>query len=100
MEEALRREYQLNPDLWIIRAGTFYDETRAAERLTLLLDRGYEAQLASGESDGRLAFELQVGPYDTEKEADAVALVLSDAFGFAPSVSMLSGSGGSTENQE
>jgi len=84
-----RRRRALDPDLYIVNAGLFRDDQKAAERLQLLLDRGYEATLTSGETDGRLAFELRVGPYESLREATQVGNVLAEAFSFDTSVELL-----------
>jgi hypothetical protein len=83
------REAALDPDLYVVTAGRFHDQELATDRLTLLLDRGYEGTLVSGDSDGILIFELRIGPYESLREAENVAVVLVEAFGFDTSVMKL-----------
>ena len=93
-EQALleaERAAAASPDLYIVSAGLFHDQELATERLTLLLDRGYDASILSGEADGSLVFELRVGPYETNREAEDVAVVLVEAFGFDTSVMLIPG---------
>jgi len=83
------REAALYPDLYVVTAGRFHDQELATDRLTLLLDRGYEGTLVSGDSAGILIFELRVGPSASLREAENVAVVLVEAFGFDTSVMKL-----------
>ena len=85
------REAALHPDVYVVSAGLFHDGGLATRRLTLLLDRGYDASILSGEVDGVLVFELRVGPYDRKQEAEDVAVVLVEAFGFDTSVMLIPG---------
>ena len=72
-----------------IRAGVFQDEVRAADKLTEVIDAGYEATMVSGTHNGELRYELQVGPFGTLKQADDVSAVLQRSFGLDPSVTVL-----------
>jgi len=76
-----------------IRAEVFRDPDEAEETLTQVLDFGYDGTLVSGETDGVLLLELQVGPYPTLEEAQEVQSVLRRAFDFDPSVMVLDDGG-------
>ena len=69
------------PNLYIVTAGVFYDETLAAEKLTILIDRGYDGILVAAEADDLVVFELRIGPYESLREAESAAEVLNEAFG-------------------
>jgi cell division septation protein DedD len=72
-----------------VQIATFFDETRATETLTTLLDAGYDGTLVSSESDGRLVFSVQLGPFDDLSEAERASETLDAAYGFASSVTVL-----------
>ena len=67
------------------------DESDATERLTVLLDAGYEGRLMTSESNGRLVFTLEVGPFEDLWDADRAAEALDESYGFDSSVTVLRG---------
>ncbi len=79
------------PDRFMITAGAFYDEQMAAEKLTILIDRGYDGTLVAAEQDDLVVFELRIGPYETLEEAEDAAEVLNEAFGLSTGVMLLPG---------
>jgi hypothetical protein len=85
---------QLEPDEYIVTAGAFHDENLAAEKLTILIDRGYDGILVAAEIDGVVVFELRIGPYDDLRGAEDAAEVLNEAFGLATGVMLLPGDRG------
>ncbi len=79
------------PDLYVVTAGAFFDENLAAEKLTILIDRGYDGTLIAAEEDGVVVFELRIGPYESLREAEDAAEVLNEAFGLSTGVMMMPG---------
>ena len=79
-------ESKPDADRYIVTAGVFHDEDVAAQKLTILLDRGYDGTIVASEADGVVAFELRIGPYDDLKSAENAAQVLSEAFGLTTGV--------------
>ena len=76
---------------YAVRVATFMDESDATERLTVLLDAGYEGRLMTSESNGRLVFTLEVGPFEDLWDADRAAEALDESYGFDSSVTVLRG---------
>jgi general secretion pathway protein D len=81
-----QRTRALDTDRYVVTAGVFHDENHAAERLTILIDRGYDGILVAAEADDLVVFELRIGPYDTLREAEGAAEVLNEAFGLSTGV--------------
>ena len=79
------------PDVYLVTAGAFYDEDQAAEKLTILIDRGYDGTLVAREEDGVVLFELRIGPYESLRDAELAAEVLNEAFGLSTGVLMVPG---------
>ena len=90
-EAAAEREAQSNVKRYAVQVATYLEEREATEQLTALIDAGYESQLVTSDSDGRLVFTLQVGPFDDLWDADRAAEALDDAYGFDSSVTVLRG---------
>lgn len=76
---------------YAVRVATYLDEREATEALTTLIDAGYDGRLISGDSDGRIVFTLQVGPFEDLWEADRAAETLDAAYGHESSVTVLRG---------
>jgi cell division septation protein DedD len=90
------------PDEYIVTAGAFFDENLAAEKLTILIDRGYDGTLVAAEKDDEVVFELRIGPYGSLEDAEDAAEVLNEAFGLSTGVMLRPGlptERGATENR-
>ena len=74
---------------YIIRSGVFGDEGGATKTLTRLVDSGYDGTLVAEETDGRLFFEIQIGPYRDLEQARQTSIVLREAYGLDPSLIIL-----------
>ena len=85
----VEREQARHPDRYIVTAGVFHDENLAAEKLTILIDRGYDGTLSATEADGFVVFELRIGPYESLRQAENAAEVLGEAFGLGTGVMLL-----------
>ena len=83
-----RREAEAGVQRYSIQVATYLDETEATEKLVTLIDAGYDGSLASAESDGRVVFTLQVGPFEDLWEAEQAAQTLDEAYGFESSVTL------------
>lgn len=76
-------------NLYAVSVSRFGDETRAAGELTRLLDAGYDGTLVSGDHDGTLLYELVVGPFGDLAEANDVADLLEEVYGYSPTVTVI-----------
>ena len=83
-----RREAEAGVQRYSIQVATYLDETEATEKLVTLIDAGYDGSLGSAESDGRVVFTLQVGPFEDLWEAEQAAQTLDEAYGFESSVTL------------
>ena len=83
--EAEKAEAAARPR-YAIAGGVFPDEAVATQRLTELLDAGYEATLVSSPRNGGLVFELRLGPFASREQAEREAEVLQRAFGLDTSL--------------
>jgi len=80
-------------DRYLVQAAIFRDDELATETLTLIIDRGFDASLVSTPSGSELVFELQVGPYESLREATRTADVLEGSFDLQPHVIVVPGDG-------
>ena len=90
-DEQAAREAAAGAQRYAVQVATFLEERDATEQLTALIDAGYESRLLTRDSDGRLVFTLQVGPFDDLWDADRAAQALDAAYGFESSVTVLRG---------
>jgi general secretion pathway protein D len=79
----------VEPQRYAVRVATYLDEAQATEALTTLLDAGYDGTLVSTESDGRLVFSIEVGPFEDLSEAERASEVLDASYGYSSSVNVL-----------
>jgi general secretion pathway protein D len=71
---------------WGVLAATFADEGAAAAALQQLIEAGHDGVLVAEEREGTLLYEVRLGPYASQDEAERSAQGVRDAFQFAPSV--------------
>jgi general secretion pathway protein D len=71
---------------WGVLAATFADEGAAASALQQLIDAGHDGALVSEEHQGTLLYEVRLGPYADQAEAERTAAGVREAFRFAPTV--------------
>ena len=74
---------------YAVVVATFLDESQATKTLTTLLDAGYDGTLVSSDSNGRLLFKIEIGPFDDLWEAERAAGTLDAAYGYSSSVTAL-----------
>ena len=86
--EKARRAAEAGVQRYAVQVATYLDETEATEKLVTLIDAGYDGSLSSSESDGKVVFTLQVGPFDDLWEAEQAAQNLDEAYGFESSVTL------------
>ena len=75
-----------SPQRWGVLAATFADEAAAATALQQVIDAGHDGTLVSEERQGTLLYELRLGPYPDQTEAERAAAAVRDAFRFAPTL--------------
>ena len=71
---------------WGVLAATFADEGAAAATLEQLIDAGHDGALVSEEHQGTLLYEVRLGPYPDQAEAERTAAGVREAFRLAPTV--------------
>jgi general secretion pathway protein D len=71
---------------WGVLAATFADEGEAARTLEQLLAAGHDGALLSEERDGTLLYQVVLGPFGSEGEAERAAASVRDRFSFSPRV--------------
>lgn len=87
-EEQTRRAAEAGVQRYLIQVATFLDETEATEQLVNLIDAGYDGSLAASESNDRVVFTIQVGPFEDLWEAEQAAQTLDEAYGFESAVTL------------
>ena len=84
LEEALARGPRYG-----LSAAVIDDHTRASKTLTEILDWGYDATLVTRVEDDHLVFEIEIGPFETQKEADTAAVLLERAMQLSPQLTVI-----------
>lgn len=70
-----------DPGAWIIQAGSFSTEARAASLRDQLRDAGLPAFFSRASSRGQSVYRVKVGPVSQRERADSVRLEINQAFG-------------------
>jgi len=65
------------------------DETSASAALTEIIDWGYDATLVSRVEDGQIHFEIQIGPFETQREARSASRLLERAMELNPQLTVI-----------
>lgn len=86
--EQARRIADAGIQRYVIQVATYLDETEATEQLVNLIDAGYDGSLAASESNDRVVFSIQVGPFEDLWEAEQAAATLDEAYGFESAVTL------------
>jgi len=73
---------------YAISAGRYENEREATQVLTRLLDAGFDGSLATGRIDGKLIYDIKIGPYDDLIDAERDATVLEDGYDMDPRVEL------------
>jgi len=71
---------------WGVLAATFADEGAAASALQQLIDAGHDGALVSEDHQGTVLYEVRLGPYPDQAEAERTADGVRETFRFAPTV--------------
>jgi general secretion pathway protein D len=71
-----------------VLAATFGDEGAAAATLRQLIDAGYDGTLNAEERSGALLYEIHLGPYETQADAENAAAAIASGYGLAPKVTV------------
>jgi general secretion pathway protein D len=85
-DAAAEQEAQENAPRYSVVAGTYNDDQLAAERLTELLDAGFDGRLVAQQNGDAVRFEIRLGPFETREKALRAQQVVRDAFGMTPLV--------------
>ena len=73
--ERLRRALELRGPRYMIHAVVTYDD-RAAQKVTEIIDLGYEANLVSHSNASGVVLEIQAGPFESVHEAESALTIL------------------------
>jgi general secretion pathway protein D len=73
---------------YVLLAGPFSDAGRARAALTELVDAGYDGTLVASGAQGRVAYELRIGPYRELAEAERAVETLRRAYDLSPQLVM------------
>ena len=71
---------------WGVLAAIFRSESAARSQLTELVDAGYDGTLLSSQQGGAAFYELRLGPYDTNEQANHAAEAVRRGYGLSPTV--------------
>ena len=71
---------------WGVLAAIFRSESAARSQLTELVDAGYDGTLLSSQQGGAVFYELRLGPYDTNEQANHAAEAVRRGYGLSPTV--------------
>jgi len=71
---------------WGVLAATFADEGAAATTLQQLIDAGLDGALVSEDHQGTLLYEVRLGPYPDQAQAERTAAGVRESFRLAPTV--------------
>ncbi len=71
---------------YFLQAAIYSDPDAAVSKLTELVDAGYDGNLVSGEVDGAVLYQVQLGPFENVEEAERVGMALRRSHGLEPSV--------------
>jgi general secretion pathway protein D len=72
-----------------VLAATFGDEGAAMATLQQLIEAGHDGTLSSAEQAGSVLFEIRLGPFDSESEAEQAAAAVAESVGLSPRVVVL-----------
>ena len=73
--ERLRRALELRGPRYMIHAVVTHDD-RAAQKVTEIIDLGYEANLVSHSNASGVVLEIQAGPFESVHEAESALTIL------------------------
>ncbi len=85
------REAAASAQRYAVYIATYFDEREATEALMTLVDGGYDGTLVSSDSDGRIVFTIQIGPFQDLWEADRAAQAVDASYGYESSITVLRG---------
>ena len=72
--------------LYALRVAIFRNESSAAEKLTRLIDAGYDGTISSDNTDGGIVYELIVGPFEDVESAEQSANALREVYDYDPTL--------------
>ena len=75
---------------YALRVAIFTKESTAAEKLTKLIDAGYDGTVSSDNTDGGLLYELIVGPFDDLQTAEQTSKALREVYNYDPTLILMS----------
>jgi hypothetical protein len=75
--------------LYGLSAALLDDETSASKALTEIIDWGYDATLVTRVVNDKLLFEIQIGPFETQREALSASRLLERAMQLNPQLTVI-----------
>jgi general secretion pathway protein D len=76
---------------YLVQAATLTDADKAAALLTDLIDSGHDGTLVSTPQGDRVVYEIQLGPFETLEQANAVGVAVRKSHGLAPAIVVVEG---------
>jgi hypothetical protein len=67
-----------------LRAAVPANEIEASKTLTEIIDWGYDATLVTRVEGDQLLFEIEIGPFESQREASAASRLVERAIGLSP----------------
>ena len=84
--ESARAEKAKTAPRYVVLAAVLGDEAVAIEKLTQLLDAGYDGTLVSGQVGDSVIYEIRLGPYQSLDEAQQASETVQRSHGLTPAI--------------
>jgi len=85
-ERAKAAASQLAGPHYLVQAATLGDADKAAALLTDLIDSGHDGTLVSSPFGDSVVYEIQLGPFETLEQANAVGVAVRKSHNLTPSI--------------
>jgi general secretion pathway protein D len=76
---------------YLVQAAALTDADKAAALLTDLIDSGHDGNLVSTPQGDRVVYEIQLGPFDTLEQANAVGVAVRKSHNLTPAIIVVEG---------
>jgi general secretion pathway protein D len=76
---------------FLVQAASLTDADKAAALLTDLIDSGHDGNLVSTPQGDRVVYEIQLGPFDTLEQANAVGVAIRKSHNLTPAIIVVEG---------
>ena len=76
---------------YLVQAAALSDADKAAALLTDLIDSGHDGTLVSTPFGDRVVYEIQLGPFETLEQANAVGVAVRKSHNLTPAILVVEG---------